>query len=71
MPKRLDQLRKLTRISGAYHEKYLVLTQGSPFKDASEECADLRLEKVNRKNIKGGTGYEVSFQQSVLNSPTT
>jgi len=55
---RIAVLRKMTKTSRAFHEKYLVLTRGSPIKDASEECADLRLEKGNRKGLKGGTGYE-------------
>ena len=55
----LDKLRRQTKLAGAYHEKYLALTQGSPDQNVKEECADIRLEKTGGKNWRGGVSYEV------------
>ena len=59
--KRINLLRTKTKEAGALHEKYLVITDGSPLEDEREECADLHLEKAGHKKLdfRGKQCYEV------------
>merc|ERR1712165_472459 len=59
--KRLKKLRVQRHLQGAFHEKYLVITNGVPFgDDQKEEILDVTLEQAGYKlkTFRGKQAYE-------------
>lgn len=67
---RLTNLRKRRSVLGAFHEKYLAITDGVPTHDQREECADMRLEKAGyqKTNFRGQQSVEPVIRRDLFNT---